>query len=351
MPKMTSAPSEMNLPFKSRSASSLFPGGYLAWVTAVLLTLFSVNPGFTQDPGEPVARVNGVTLYSSDLTCAIEASLARKLSSRYSDPGDLESEGEAVDSRETLNRLINIELLYQESLKHRFPGLAEESEKRYQQEVKRLGGEDRLASALLCNNITPSQFRKNIFRSISIQRLLDLAVYSRVQVTEEEIRKYYEENKDRFQRPESLRIRQILIKVPSQRDDDKWRQARDRAHAIYQEANDGSDFVLLARRHSEDPASASIGGDMGLIQTESLKDVFGTVVFSMQVGSVTKPIRSKQGFHIVKVVARNPRTARTLDESRQYITTLIRRERARGMISQLIDDLKARAEIEIMKKQ
>lgn len=319
-------------------------------VTAAILILFSVAPGLADDQAEPVARVNGVTLYKSDLSCAIEASLARKLSSRYSDL-DYSTKGEKVDSSETLERLINIELLYQESLKHRFRGLAEESEKRYQLEVKRLGGEERLTSALQCNNITPGQFRKIIFRNLSIQRLLDEIIYSRIQVTEDEIRRYYEDRKESFQKPESVRIRQILIKAPSEQEEEKWRHAQDRAHTIYKEASNGSDFVRLARRHSEDPASASVGGDMGLIQKGSLHDIFGTVIFTMKAGSVTKPIRSRQGFHIVKIVSTSPRATRTLEESRQYITTLIRRERAREMISQLLEDLKGKAQVEIMKSQ
>jgi hypothetical protein len=320
----------------------------VAVVITIILTFLTADTGWSADPGEPVARVNGVAIYQSDLSCAIEASMARKLSSRYRDLGDPGSDSDRIDNEKTLKSMIDIELLYQESLKHRFYGLMEESEERYQLEVKRLGGEERLISTLLCNNMSPEQFHKAIFRNLSIKRLLDKVVYSRIQVTEDEIREYYELNKDRFRKPESVRIRQILIKVPSKPDVEKWHQAQDRAHMIYKDASSGADFVRLARRHSDDPESASAGGDMGSIQKGNQQGVFDTTIFRLKAGTVTKPIRTHQGFHIIKIVSTTPSSTKTLDEVQQNITTLIRRERARGMISQLVSDLKEKAEIEIL---
>lgn len=320
----------------------------LAVFTTIILTILATDTGWAAGPGEPVAEVNGVTIYQSDLSCAVEVSLARKLPSQHAEIKDPGSGSDQVDSEKTLGRLVDIELLYQESLKHRFRGLIRDSETRYQLEVKRFGGEDRLMSTLLCNNMSPEQFRKTIFRNLSIKRLLDEVVYSKIQVAENESRKYYELNKDRFRKPESVRIRQILIKVSSKPGDDKWRHAEDRALTIYRDASTGVDFVRLARRHSDDPASANAGGDMGSIQRGNLQSVFDTMIFSLKAGSVTKPIRSHQGFHIIKIVSTTPSTIKTFEEVQQHITTLIRREHAREMISRLIADLKSKAKIEIL---
>ena len=149
------------------------------------------------DPNPPVAQVNGLTIYQSELSCAVEASAARNMSGLR----NLSN----VSSGNTLNKLVDIELLYQESLKHRFRGLIEESDQRYQAEVKRLGGENKLAAALQCNNMSLEQFRKTIFRNLSIKRLLNKLVYSRIQVTEDEIREYYELNKEMFRHPGTIR--------------------------------------------------------------------------------------------------------------------------------------------------
>jgi len=315
------------------------------------VVFFTAGAAWSADSGEPVARVNGVTIYQSDLFCAVEASLARKLSSPKKEIEENRPLADRVDNEKALNRLVDIELLYQESLKHRFHGIVEESDKRYQQEVTRLGGEDRLVSALQCNNMSAEDFRKAIFRNLSIKRLLDKVVYSRIQISDEEIKDYYEQNRDKFQRPESVRIRQILVKGPPGPGDDNWRHAESRALTIYRDASTGADFIRLARRHSDDPVTASAGGDMGSIQMENLQGIFDTVLPDLEVGSITKPIRSRQGFHIVKVVSITPSSTKTLDEVQEHITTQLRRTRARVMISRLVSDLRSKAEIKIFQKQ
>jgi len=328
-----------------------FSAGYLAILTTAILIFLAADTAWPAGAGEPVAQVNGVTLYQSDLSCAIEASLAKKLTSRHRNSVEKSSGSREVDNQDTLNRLVEIELLYQESLKHRFHGLTEESDKRYNLEVKRFGSEERLMSTLQCNNMTPEAFRKTIYRNLSIKRLLEKRVYSRIKVTEKELREYYELNKDKFRKPESVRVRQIVIKAPSDPGTDKSRQAEERAFTIYRDASTGVDFLRLARRHSEDPASASVGGDMGTIQRGNLQGVLDSVIFKMKEGTVSEPIRTRQGFHIVKVVSYTPSTEKTFEDVKPRITTLIRRAKAREMISQLVNDLKKKAEIEILKGQ
>jgi parvulin-like peptidyl-prolyl isomerase len=344
----------MLMPNKPKAPSYILSARSLTALATILLVIVAADAGWPADsvePAVPVAQVNGVTIYESDLSCAIEASLARNLSTRRRDRENPGSAGGQIDSKKTLRRLIDIELLYQESLKHRFHGLVEESEKRYQLEVKRLGGEDRLESTLQCNNMSSEQFRKAIFRNLSIKRLLDKMVYSRIQVTEHEIREYYEINRDSFRKPEAVRIRQILIKVSSAPGEDKWQHAEQRAHTIFRDASTGTDFVRLARRHSDDPVSASTGGDMGSIQKGNLQGVFDTIIFNLRAGAVTKPIRSHQGFHIIKIVSTTPSTRKPFEEVKQQITTRIRQERARIMISRLVSELKVGAEIKIIKSR
>jgi len=337
---------------KSKSPRHWNPARNLAIVTTMIIAILAADTSWPDDSVEsavPVAQVNGVKIYQSDLSYAIEASLARNLYTRRRDNQDAGSSNGQVDNEKTLRRLIDIELLYQESLKHRFLGLTEESERQYQLEVKRIGGEEKLISTLLCNNMSPEQFHKAIFRNLSIKRLLDKAIYSKIQVTEGEIKEYYELHKDSFRKPESVRIRQILIKVPSKQDVEKWHQAQDRARMIFREASTGTDFVRLARRHSDDPESASAGGDMGFIQKGNLQGVFDTIIFNQKAGTVTKPIRSHRGFHIIKIVSTTPSTPKTFEEMKHHITTRIRQERARDMISRLVSKLKAKAEIKIIK--
>ncbi len=298
-------------------------------------------------PEEPVAVVNGTVIHQADLNCAVEATLVRGFSPQEEKDGN---DNPAGDAR-ILHRLIDIELLYQESLKHRFPGLVEEAEERYQLEVRRLGGEEKLHSALLCNDLTPEQFRKIIFRNLSIKRLLDKEVFSRITVAEEDVIDYYETHREKFRKPESVRLRQIFIKARMENREEGWREAENRAREIYQSALTGLDFVNLARRFSEDPASAGVGGDLGLIEKGNLQSPFGTFVFTLQSGTITEPLRSRNGFHILKIVSSHPPEIMTLEEAREQIITRIRKKRAKGLVSELLKGLRSSADIQVLGKE
>ncbi|UCG38479.1 MAG: peptidylprolyl isomerase [bacterium] len=296
-------------------------------------------PSPLEELQRPVALVNGIPIYPYDLDCALEASRAKKIS----DPESI-----SPDSDLTLNRLIEIELLYQESLKHRFPGLNEEAEQRYRREVRRIGGEEKLRSYLKCNNLTPAQLRKSIFRTLSINRYLDKMVYSKITVTETEIQDYYQKHLDSFMRPPSVRLKQIIILGPKAPAKEDWARTADRARSVYLEAVRGADFETLARRHSEDPSGASLGGEMGVIYMGNLHRSFETLIFSMNAGSVTEPIRSNSGYHIIKIVSSSGPSQRPLEEVRNEIITGIRLSKASSRISELLSDLKESSDVRIL---
>ena len=328
---------------------------FICWTSTAIavLVLLMTDAAWSAGSGEPVARVNGITIYESELSYAVEASRARRLFSRGKDMEIPESTTHQETVEKELNRLIDLELIYQESLKHRFHGLVEESQERYQHEVKRLGGESRLISTLRCNDMSPDDFRKAIFRRLSIKRFLNKEVYSKIQVTENEISSYYELHRDRFRKPASVRLRQILIKAPSNQAEEQWHFTEEKAYRIFQEVSAGDNFGRIARRHSEDPESASTGGDMGPLQKDDLQAVFGSFfgsfISELKEGAVTGPIRSRHGFHIVQVVSTTPASFRSLEEVHQSIASIVRREKSRVMISRLINDLRSQAEIEIIK--
>ncbi|MDT8396491.1 MAG: peptidylprolyl isomerase [bacterium] len=314
--------------------------------------LFLPLQAHSGETGIPVAFVNGTAIYQADLACAVEASMARKL---FSHPGDppfsKTTSGTGSDTAHTLERLIDIELLYQESLKHRFPGLTEETEDRYRREVRRLGGETLLRSALSCNDMTPDQFRKAIFRNLSIKRYLDKVVYPGIVIEPEEVRAYYDENQDVFRVPESVHLRQIFVKGPKEDSEVQWRSASERALGILHAAREGADFVNLARKYSDDPRGASTGGDMGIVHKGNLHDPFDSVVFTLDAGAITEPLKSRSGFHIFNVITRRPATTLPFEDVQDQITTTLRKRDAQEMVGKILQELRLKADIRIPGKE
>jgi parvulin-like peptidyl-prolyl isomerase len=330
------------------SAPHRLPAGTFIVLTVIIsISLISVS-GFADPSARPVARVNGVTIYQSDLSLAIEASTARNLSSHSVNRIKPDHGSRPVDEKKVLEKLVNIELLYQESLKHRFHGLTAESDELYNTEARRAGGEDKLASALRCNDMSPEQFRKSIFRNLSIKHLLNEKVFKRIDVTEEEVRNYYDHNTEKFREPGTIRLKQIFIKAPPDPENPKWQQARDRAIEIYNQAIEGEDFVHLVRKHSEDPVSATAEGDLEPIQKDTSNGMMDTVIFTMKPGTITKPIPTRQGFQIFKIIEISQPSIKKFEDVEKRITALLRRKQAREMTYQLISDLREKANIEII---
>ena len=314
-----------------------------------LPALFLPLQAYSDQTGKVVATVNGAPIYQSDLACAVEGNMVRDLFSQPENPPTTQKTTKQVSkTRQTLNRLIDFELLYQESLKHRFPGLTEEAEANYNKEVKKLGGEKRLRSALSCNNMTPDQFRKVTFRNLSIKRFLDKVIFSKIVIEPADIRKYYEEHIDGFKTPESVHLRQIFIRVPRSADEQTRRDINEKALNIVRSARSGASFTNLARKYSEEPTGASKGGDMGLINKGNLHDTFATIVFDLEEGGISQPLKSRHGVHIFNVVKHVPASTRPLQEVRDRIHTSLRRIKAQEMLSTLLAELKEKADIQIL---
>ena len=130
------------------------------------------------------------------------------------------------------------------------------------------------------------------------------AVAKSIDISDEELRDYYESEKSRYLQDEERDARHILITF----DDDKD-AARAKAEELLARAKAGEPFEDLARTYSKDGGTASKGGDLGPLTRSQLPDALGDAIFSMKEGEIRGPIESKFGFHIVqldKILERGP---------------------------------------------
>ena len=252
-------------------------------------------------------------------------------------------------SRKALERLINIELLYQEGLKHKFDGLLEEAEERYQREVMKAGGEAKLSAALACNTTPLNNLRKSIFRNLVINRYLEQEVYSHISVTEEEAHAFYNRNASLFFAPAAVRARQVLIRVKSWKDRAVTESAYSRAMMVHDKAVRGTDFEDLLQSFPGDPYNTARSIDMGLIRQGTMPKVIDSNIFALEIGEYTPPIKTRLGFHIIQVIDKKPATVRPFEEVRKFIISKLTHKKAAMMISKILVDLRSGSKIEVVK--
>jgi peptidyl-prolyl cis-trans isomerase SurA len=160
-------------------------------------------------------------------------------------------------------------------------------------------------------------FKANIRNSIITSEVMRDQVGRKIQVTPGEMQRYFEQHKQEYAQPESVRLSEILIATgapspiagvaggtPSD-DQEKLAAAKAKADDIEAKLHAGGDFSQLARTFSDGPTAAQ-GGDLGQYKRGELAKVFETATFALKTGQFTDPIRTKQGFVIMKVVQHVP---------------------------------------------
>ena len=121
-------------------------------------------------------------------------------------------------------------------------------------------------------------------------------------VSDAEIRRYYEENRERFRRPEGARLKVAYIPLTITEQD---RQATiQRARDLKREIAGGADFAELARAYSGDEGSREQGGDLGTFTRGQMVPAFDSAAFSLPVGEVSDPVVTQFGVHLVQVQER-----------------------------------------------
>jgi peptidyl-prolyl cis-trans isomerase D len=165
----------------------------------------------------------------------------------------------------------------------------------------------------------------------------------KVEIRPEEIEAFYRVNEDRFIKEEKVRAGHILLEVKGNEDGKREEEARKKAEEIRGRIEKGEDFSQLAKRFSQDTASASKGGDLGYFERGQMVKDFEEAAFSLKTGEVSPVVRTPRGFHIIKVKDVQERRTEPLEEVKSVIEEELRtegadelaREEARRAIAQI----------------
>ena len=152
----------------------------------------------------------------------------------------------------------------------------------------------------------------------------------KVTIAEEEIRDYYESNPEKFKNPKTVQARHILIKAGQNAKPEEVESARQKAEDVLKLVRDGQDFAALARQYSEGPTKTK-GGDLGTFPREAMVKPFADKAFSMKAGDVSDPVRTRFGWHIIKVEQINPAKTLSLDEAREDIEKTLKTDRSKNL--------------------
>ncbi len=153
---------------------------------------------------------------------------------------------------------------------------------------------------------------------------------AKVQISDAEISEYYEEHPAEFQNPKTVEARHILIKVGQDAPPEEVAKAREKIEDILKKAREGQDFAELAKQYSEGP-SKDQGGNLGSFTREAMVKPFADKAFAMQAGEISDPVRTRFGWHIIKVEKVNEAAVTTLTAAKENIRKKLADEYAKQL--------------------
>ena len=289
--------------------------------TVLVLLMLWVPAAFCSN-GPAVARVNGEEISQLRL---------ERYFVEY-----LEDQGRAVGSirnpkaykqlrKAALDALIDKELLWQEAVKRGVVISDATVQSQVDQTRQAFGGADVFARRLEDAGFDEAAYIEYTRRDLAAQQMF--AELTRIsEPDEKEVQAFFQAHRAEMNRPEQVQARHILIKVPQGADASTVSSARLRLEAMGKRIAAGEDFASVARTGSED-ASASDGGDLGYFPRGRMLPEFEAAAFALAPGSVSEPVRTAVGWHLIYVQNRMEAVDVTQEQGLDMVRAYLARQK------------------------
>lgn len=201
-----------------------------------------------------------------------------------------------------------------------------------------------LEEMLKQQGVTMEKLRSDIKNILKAKKLLDSQVNTVPAPTDEDIEKYFDLNKSKFDEPEKTHARHILIKTASTDDDAAKKNKRDKIEKIRKKLLAGGDFADIAKENSECPSKEK-GGDLGSFARGQMVKPFEDAAFSQKINDIGPVVETQFGYHIIQVLERTQAKSKTLEDVKPQIAKTLTDQNKQKAIKDYIDGLIKKAAI------
>ncbi|MFH1717426.1 MAG: peptidylprolyl isomerase [Planctomycetota bacterium] len=190
------------------------------------------------------------------------------------------------------------------------------------------------------------EVKGDVRKQLARNRFMESLWAGKVDVTEEDAKKYYDENSKRFETPEQVSASHILIQpeLTGADPNEAKAKARTKAEDLLRQIKEGADFAELAKANSSCP-SAPRGGDLGFFPRGQAPADFDNAAFALEVGQMTDVVETEYGFHIIKVTDHKDAGVTSFEQARDDIIEQLTQRKQSDFAGVYIDSLKADAKI------
>lgn len=234
--------------------------------------------------------------------------------------------------KQGIETLVSNELVKQESDKKKLKPTEKEIDAEYKKVVTQYGGEEQLEAQLKKDGSSVKSFKEDIKTFILTNKLVEPSV----KVTDKEIEAHFNENKDKYQQSEKVQASHILVKD------------KDKIDKLYKElqGKDLKEFAKVAKKESEDEGTAKEGGQLGFFDDKQMDEAFTKVAFKTKVNTMSKPVKSAFGWHLVYVTGKQDKKEVTIDTVRDVVKEELKQSKLPQAYSDWLEDKKKEYKVE-----
>jgi peptidyl-prolyl cis-trans isomerase C len=249
--------------------------------------------------------------------------------------------------RQVLDELITQELLWQEASRQGYVATPAEVDAALAPVREGHETEFSYRNELERNGFSEESYREDMKRRISVRRWVQESLAKNIVVSDAEVHAFYTANQAQMVEPEQIRARHVLIKVDAGADEATVAPARQKMEQILAEAKLGADFAELAKSYSQG-SSAPRGGDLGFLPRGRLVKPFEDAAFALAPGELSDIVRTRYGFHIIKLEARREKQLVAEAQAAPSIREHLMPSKVRDAIGERVTSLREQGSVEIL---
>ncbi len=330
-----------------RLARIFVPAGLLSSLILLVCLPFAAGPAYAAGAfgdSSAAALVNGTVISRGDFQREFDRVWRQKgTKEKLADASKL-----AELKREALESLITRELLFQESRKRNIKAAPDDIDREFRQLKGQFANETQFAETMTRLKLNEALIREQMAHGLAIRALVNEAIASKIAVSEDEIRTYFERHKETFTQPPQVHLSHILIAVDPAWSSAQKKAAAEKAAKLRERLAEGEDFGRLAAQHSNDDQSKEQGGDIGWFSPGQLVATLEKKVETLKDGEVSPVIEDRFGLQIIKVVERKAALTPPLDELKGKIRGMVKQEKGLKQLQPFIKKLRDAAKVEIL---
>lgn len=207
--------------------------------------------------------------------------------------------------------------------------------------------DQQLRDALTQQGLTWEQYQVQVRKELQKAQLIRQQIQDKVNVTPEEVERYYQAHLDEYSIPGQMTISHVMLRLPADAPPDQFDAVMARARRIHAELRSGASFEEAARRYSED-ASAESGGKLGMFKEGEMQEVLEATALKLKPGEFSEPLRSSAGIHILRLDERSGASHQPLESLAQDIRERLYNEALEERFDRwLREDLRERHHVEL----